>query len=175
MGRGRDALSMGSSVGALAARRVITAASAATGEGKMVMSTKRSRRSQGNYGVDVRQFRRRFVALELMYIGWAYHGFAAQFVAEKKKKKKNEQDTGGDSDAAEKSDAAILLREEEHPTVEVRQYTYLQKKKNKRARKDEALFNASILQSLNRIGRMRTCVSLRALTRICAHIRCHSE
>ena len=121
-------------MGALAARRVITAASAATGEGKMVMSTKRSRRSQGNYGVDVRQFRRRFVALELMYIGWAYHGFAAQFVAEKKKKKKNEQDTGGDSDAAEKSDAAILLREEEHPTVEVRQYTYLQKKKKTNVR-----------------------------------------
>ena len=32
----------------------------------------------GNRSVDITQFRRRYVALELMYIGWKLHGFAAQ-------------------------------------------------------------------------------------------------
>lgn len=109
MTRGRDALQLGASMGGVAARRVMNAAAAATGVDAGGDQTKRSKRNQGNSGVDVRKFRRRFVALELMYIGWAYHGFAAQFAAAEGK-------DAGDNE----NEGVLLLREEQYPTVEVR-------------------------------------------------------
>lgn len=46
--------------------------------GKLGIGKRNSAKKGGNQGVDIKQYRKRYVALELMYIGWNFHGFAAQ-------------------------------------------------------------------------------------------------
>ena len=90
--------------GALLAARCVKSAAAAMGE-RATHAPASAAGKKGNRGVDVRRFRRRYVALEVMYIGWNYHGFTAQFASAKPA-----------ADAAEIR--AQLLRDEQHPTVE---------------------------------------------------------
>ena len=65
------------------------------------------RKRRGNRGVDVHRFRQRYVALEVMYIGWNYHGFTAQFTTAKPR-------CGAEGGQIRTQ----ILRDEQHPTVE---------------------------------------------------------